>query len=381
MQKMFNLILIGETGTGKSSFGNFALGIENGFEVSDDPESCTKDTIRKISQIDPEISIVDTPGLQDSKGRDRIHYEKMLKIIKQMESLHFILIVLNFTCPRLTSSLKYMIKFLCNVFPKNFAHHIGIVFTHYDHDYQMKINKNKSDPREKRKKLIKETMELISQTTNEELFLGPPVYYLDSYIDDNNSKEELNRLIAFAKTLKPIENIRENCDLKYKKVEDIIKVEENEMIEGDYIVTYIKKFCKKKYTDYNDNVSYGKEELLSTDKRYRSAPVREKIKYITTDIKDKEDEKNKEEKNKEEKNKDDEKNDKQKKKEICRKFVEGGILGVVGSAALTIGGVLLTPVCPILGPGMIYAGLAGEGTSVIAEYGGIIADKIIDENN
>ena len=153
------------------------------------------------------------------------------------------------------------------------------------------------------------------------------------------------------------------------------------MIEGDYIVTYIKKFCKKKYTDYNDNVSYGKEELLSTDKRYRSAPVREKIKYITTDIKDKEDEKNNEEKNKEEKNKDDEKNDKQKKKEICRKFVVGGILGVVGSAALTIGGVLLTPVCPVLGPGMIYAGLAGEGTSVIAEYGGIIADGMIDENN
>ena len=320
---MFNLILIGETGTGKSSFGNFALGIENGFEVSDDPESCTKDTIRKISQIDPLISIVDTPGLQDSKGRDRIHYEKMLKIIKQMENLHFILIVLNFTCPRNTSSLQYMIKFLCNVFPRNFAHHVGIVFTHYDHDYQMKINKKKSDPREKRKTLIKEIMELISQTTNEELFLGPPVYYLDSYIDDDNSKEELNRLFAFAKTLKPIENIRENCDLKYKKVEDIINVKESEKIEGDYIVTYIKKFCKKKYTDYNDNVSYGKEELLSTDKRYRSAPVREKIKYITSDIKDKEGEKNKED----EKNKDDEKNDIQKKKKFVKNLWRVDSLG------------------------------------------------------
>ena len=34
-----------------------------------------------------------------------------------------------------------MIKFLCNLFPKNFAKHVAIVFTHYDHDYQMKINK------------------------------------------------------------------------------------------------------------------------------------------------------------------------------------------------------------------------------------------------
>ena len=220
-------------------------------------------------------------------------------------------------------------------------------------------------------------MELISQTTNEELFLGPPVYYLDSYIEDDNSKEELNRLIAFAKTLKPIENIRENCDLKYKKVEEEIKYEENEKVEGDYIVTYIKKFSIKKYTDYNDNVSYGKEELLNTDKRYRSAPVREKTIYITQDLlEDKKDEKNKEDEKNEEK-----KEDTQKKKEIWQKVAKGGFYAGLGSAALTFGGILLTPVCPVLGPGMMYAGLTGQGTSLIAEYGGIIANKIIDKNN
>ena len=149
MDNFYNIILIGETGSGKSSFGNFALGIENGFKVSDDPQSCTTETIRKISQLDPQIGIVDTPGLQDSQGRDKIHYEQMLKIIKEMKYLHFILIVFNFTCPRLTPSIQFMIKFLCNVFPKNFAQHIGIVFTHYDHEYQIRINKKKKkDPRE-----------------------------------------------------------------------------------------------------------------------------------------------------------------------------------------------------------------------------------------
>jgi predicted GTPase len=53
MKNIHNILLVGETGSWKSSLGNKILVIEDGFEVSDDIQSCTKETIRKISQIDP----------------------------------------------------------------------------------------------------------------------------------------------------------------------------------------------------------------------------------------------------------------------------------------------------------------------------------------
>jgi predicted GTPase len=268
MTNTYNCVLLGESGSGKSSFGNYVAG-ENVFEISDDPISCTKDIIRAKSKLDPKIGIVDTPGISDCSGSNKAHYEKMLKAIKEMGPVHLILIILNFTSPRLTVSLQNMIKFLCNVFP-NFAQHVGIVFTHYDHDFQMKINKSKTDPRDNRKNIIINIMKLISKTTNEDEFLGLPIYYLDSYLGDDNSKNELNKIISFVKLLKPIEDIKQDCNSQYLKIENDFITREEEIIEGNYIVTYKKKLQRKKYTDYNNNVTFGEWELVSADKSYRS---------------------------------------------------------------------------------------------------------------
>ena len=193
-----------------------------------------------------------------------------------MKHLHFIIVVINFTNPRFTASIQFMIKFLCNVFPVNFAHHVGIVFSHYDHDYQMKINKKKNiDPRSNAQtKYLPQIMELISQTTNEKLFLGAPVYFIDSFVQDDNSKEELNRLMAFSKSLSPIKDIRHDCKLGIQKeLEPENEIRTEERIEGNQIVTYIKTYSRKRHLDYNNNVINGEWEYQKTDITTRSLPV------------------------------------------------------------------------------------------------------------
>lgn len=119
------VILLGKTGNGKSSLGNFLLN-KNFFKVS---AHTTSETFEPKKGIDykERIGIKDILGFNDSEGRDQVHYEKIMRFIKN-DYVTFSLLVFSFKETKLSSDVKELIKIYCNIFNFEFFKHMGIVF-------------------------------------------------------------------------------------------------------------------------------------------------------------------------------------------------------------------------------------------------------------
>ena len=89
------ILLIGQTGSGKSTLGNWLIG-EEVFDTS----SYTSETVINHSRKYGSINIIDTPGLSDSEGKDQENTKKMTEFLKNLHDnknkfFFLILIILN----------------------------------------------------------------------------------------------------------------------------------------------------------------------------------------------------------------------------------------------------------------------------------------------
>jgi len=226
------ILVIGITGTGKSSFINFMTNKEE-CKVSNEAEACTKDY--KMVDVYDKGTIywfVDTPGLDDSQG-DQSNIKELMKFRNAVPRINAIIYCQSLTEQRVTHSAINLFKLMKQLYPDpNLFKHFIIIRTKSDRSSKyFEENKNKCKNsiynQLKTFKLIGEEKEI-------------PEYYIDSVDRDNESILEKIRILDKLEKKEPI--------FLGVKVKIINKVEMFDSLNNKYSIK-IKK--SKEYWDFD----------------------------------------------------------------------------------------------------------------------------------
>lgn len=153
------LLLVGETGVGKTSFLSLIANVLAGNELEEYVDlhdltnekgglhSQSQTNSAKVYELESKngitIRILDTPGLADTRGvsQDEIHKRSIANAIKEhIEMVNGVLILANGTIPRLGVATDYALSTLSSVFPRTLADNIAIMFTNVSSTQSLSFN-------------------------------------------------------------------------------------------------------------------------------------------------------------------------------------------------------------------------------------------------
>ena len=154
--RAFKMLLIGETGSGKTSFLNLlyncatvqdigcgfgAEGLEQFKQFNDielenavaiSMETKTSDaTLYNVVVGDLKVGVIDTPGFGDSRGfdQDKTNAQRIVSALKREEYINCICLIINGRQPRASASLKYVLSEIAAILPRISLNNVIVVFS------------------------------------------------------------------------------------------------------------------------------------------------------------------------------------------------------------------------------------------------------------
>lgn len=206
--KEIHIVVVGETGNGKSTLCNTLIGKNDVFKESPEPECETKITSGQFGIFDNfKTFIIDTPGVGDPEHSDSDHLTKMIQYVKKNPKVSVIILVFNGISPRFSSNERRILELFYSMAPgTQIHHHLAIVWTHC---IQSILNYFNIDINSRKKKFYEFIEKYLPQIPRDEI-ISIPQYFIDSIEarkKNSDDHKDLGALLAWAQNINPIQKI------------------------------------------------------------------------------------------------------------------------------------------------------------------------------
>ena len=128
------VVLLGSTGTGKSTLGNFLLDPSEEHIVGNPTfptaKSNTPETKQAVVGSNDGITVIDTPGLNEGETEDREHMKDVVETLKKQQSISACILCVKFDS-KIDKQFEDTVKYYKRTFPWLFENNVFVVITNY----------------------------------------------------------------------------------------------------------------------------------------------------------------------------------------------------------------------------------------------------------